>query len=416
MALKVVEQQFHSIEVTGADACITRPVVATCSLDRTVRIWHVHDRTSELVKQFMEEPFSIALHPGGYSMLVGFPDKLRLFTILMDDLKLTKELPVKGCTECRFSNGGHMFAAVSGNNIFIYATYNCDLIGTLRGHNGKVKSLFWSLDDALLTTAGFDGAVYQWKLKNFKRAKENVQKGCMYNCATATADSQRLYASSSDGKIKELEEVAGTGMQIIREFNTSCAILQLVLPPGGKTLYAGTDTGCIRAYKLPLSGEQQEVRCFSGAVTRLRLSHNDSLLYATSADGSLFVFEVKERDPVRSMAKRDQGEKMAYAEEVLLPKFDLDEKKQRILELEGQVRDVTLQNEYNMRLKDVAMAERIKELSDKHAAEAVEQARRYEALQQEKSERETKLMQEMQDSAQRQQANPDLNPQNTWSC
>ncbi len=28
---------------------------------------------------------------------------------------------------------------------------------------------------------------------------------------------------------------------------------------------------------------------------------------------------------------------MAYAEEVLLPKFDLDEKKQRILELEGQV-------------------------------------------------------------------------------
>jgi hypothetical protein len=44
-------------------------------------------RTSELVKQFMEEPFSVALHPGGYSVLVGFPDKLRLFTILMDNLK-----------------------------------------------------------------------------------------------------------------------------------------------------------------------------------------------------------------------------------------------------------------------------------------------------------------------------------------
>ncbi len=54
----------------------------------------------------------------------------------------------------------------------------------------------------------------------------------MYNCVTATADSQRLYASSSDGKIKELEEVAGTGMQITREFDTGCAILQLVLPPG----------------------------------------------------------------------------------------------------------------------------------------------------------------------------------------
>lgn len=81
-----------------------------------------------------------------------------------------------------------------------------------------------------------------------------------------------------------------------------------------------------------------------------------------------------------------------------------------------QVRDVTLQNEYNMRLKDVAMAERIKELSDKHAAEAEEQARRYETLQQKKSERESKLMQEMQESAHRQQATPDPNPQNTWFC
>ncbi|EIE19478.1 WD40 repeat-like protein, partial [Coccomyxa subellipsoidea C-169] len=348
MALKLVEQQYHCAEVTGADACVRRAVVATCSLDRTLRVWHVHDRTSELVKQFMEDPFSVALHPGGFSVLVGFPDKLRLFTILMDNLKLVKELPVKGCTECRFSNGGHLFAASSGNNIFIYTTYTCDLIGTLRGHNGKVKSLSWSTNDALLTTAGSDGAVYQWKLKNFKRAKENVLKGCLYNCAVATADSQRMYATSSDRKIKELEEIAGTGMQITREFDTGCMLVQLVLPPGGKTLYAGTDTGCIRAYKLPLSGENQEVRCFSSAVTRLRL---------------------------------DQGEKIAFADEVLLPKLDLDEKKLRIIELEGQVRDVTLQNEYNMRLKDVAMAERIKELSDTLAAASQEQQAQYDLLQ-----------------------------------
>lgn len=44
-------------------------------------------RASELVKQFMEEAHSVALHPGGYTLLVGFPDKLRVFTILMDNLK-----------------------------------------------------------------------------------------------------------------------------------------------------------------------------------------------------------------------------------------------------------------------------------------------------------------------------------------
>ncbi len=44
-------------------------------------------RTSELVKQFMDEAYSVALHPGGYTLLVGFPDKLCVFTILMDNLK-----------------------------------------------------------------------------------------------------------------------------------------------------------------------------------------------------------------------------------------------------------------------------------------------------------------------------------------
>lgn len=39
---------------------------------------------------------------------------------------------------------------------------------------------------------------------------------------------------------------------------------------------------------------------------------------------------------------RDQGERLAYAEEVLLPKADLDEKKQRIVELEGQANLIRL--------------------------------------------------------------------------
>lgn len=45
-----------------------------------------------------------------------------------------------------------------------------------RGHNGKVKSIFWSPDDSRLVSAGADGAVYEWKVKDVKREKENVLK------------------------------------------------------------------------------------------------------------------------------------------------------------------------------------------------------------------------------------------------
>ena len=59
-----------------------------------------------------------------------------------------------------------------------------------RGHNGKVRSLRWSDNDAHLVSCGTEGAVYEWKLKTFKRSRENVLKVhhrlCMHIEATCS--------------------------------------------------------------------------------------------------------------------------------------------------------------------------------------------------------------------------------------
>lgn len=72
-------------------------------------------------------------------VLVGFADKLRLMTVLMEDLRTIKEFGIKGCRECVFSTGGQFFAAVNGTTVSIYNTYTCENVGNLRGHNGKVR-------------------------------------------------------------------------------------------------------------------------------------------------------------------------------------------------------------------------------------------------------------------------------------
>ena len=64
-------------------------------------------------------------------------------------------------------------------------------------------------------------------------------------------------------------------------------------------MYAGTESGCIRCYRLPLTGEFQEYRCFSTAVLRLCMGSEGTLLFATSADGAIATFDAKERDPMR---------------------------------------------------------------------------------------------------------------------
>lgn len=57
----------------------------------------------ELYKEFAEEAYSIALHPSGLFILVGFSDKLRLMNLLIDDIRTFKEFTIRGCREVRLS-------------------------------------------------------------------------------------------------------------------------------------------------------------------------------------------------------------------------------------------------------------------------------------------------------------------------
>ena len=56
----------------------------------------------ELYREFAEEAYSIALHPSGLYILVGFSDKLRLMNLLIDDIRTFKEFTIRGCREVYF--------------------------------------------------------------------------------------------------------------------------------------------------------------------------------------------------------------------------------------------------------------------------------------------------------------------------
>lgn len=56
-------------------------------------------RTVDLCKEFQEEAFSVALHPTGLFILVGFSDKLRLMSLLLSDISILKEFTVRGCRQ-----------------------------------------------------------------------------------------------------------------------------------------------------------------------------------------------------------------------------------------------------------------------------------------------------------------------------
>ncbi|XP_021796068.1 cilia- and flagella-associated protein 57 isoform X4 [Papio anubis] len=353
----------HSAPITGLATCIRKPLIATCSLDRSIRIWNYETNTLELFKEYQEEAYSISLHPSGHFIVVGFADKLRLMNLLIDDIRSFKEYSVRGCRECSFSNGGHLFAAVSGNVIHVYTTTNLENISSLKGHTGKIRSIVWNADDSKLISGGTDGAVYEWNLSTGKRETECVLKSCSYNCVTVSPDAKIIFAVGSDHTLKEIADSS-----ILREISAfDVTYTTIVISHSGRMMFVGTSVGTIRAmkYPLPLQKEFNEYQAHAGPITKMLLTFDDQFLLTAAEDGCLFTWKVFDKDGRGIKREREVG----FAEEVLVTKTDMEEKAQVMLELKTRVEELKMENEYQLRLKDMNYSEKIKELTDKFIQE-----------------------------------------------
>ena len=152
----------HTGSVFGLGVCHRRPLFATCGTDRTVRVWNYSTRSLEMMKKFAEEALCLSFHPTGLMILVGFSDRLRLMYLMHNDIKSSHDIAIRGCRECCFSHGGHLFAAVNGNVVQVYSSVTFETLSHLKGHISKVRNIAWSANDTKIVTTAIDGHVCTW--------------------------------------------------------------------------------------------------------------------------------------------------------------------------------------------------------------------------------------------------------------
>ncbi|NXI39863.1 CFA57 protein, partial [Galbula dea] len=372
----------HSASITGLDISIWKPILATCSLDRSIRIWNYKMNTLELCKEYREEAYTVSLHPTGLFCLVGFSDKLRFISLLYEDMHVFKEFPVRKCRECSFSNGGHLFAAVSGNVIQIYSSITFENINSLKGHSGKIHAVKWSADDAKVVSCDTHGAVYEWNLLTGKRESESVLESCIYSSIALSSDAKIIFAVGSDQTLKEISKSS-----IQREVPAFDVVYTAVaVSHSGHMVFVGTSLGTIRAmkYPLPLTRDFNEYQAHAGAVTKMSLTNDDLFLLTASEDGSIFIWKVFDKGS--GILKHEK--QVEYAEEVLIMRTDIEEKNQAMLDLQIRVKDLQTENYYQLRLKDLYCNEKIKELKDNFTQEIVSLQNKHQILQAEKEKQE----------------------------
>ena len=203
----------HHLQITGMDVCMRKPLVVTCGLDRSIRVWNYHSHTVDVIRYFTEAPLSVAFHPSGLHIIAGFYDSLRLMNLLMGEIRSYKDFTIKGCREVRFSNGGQYFAAANAALIQVYATFTCDLIASIP-HKGKVTSLHWNADDTHIISSAMEGGVYTWSLADGKLQPSSKRLGkCNYSSVVGGADG-KIYLVGNDRKLKVIDPVSNESTQI----------------------------------------------------------------------------------------------------------------------------------------------------------------------------------------------------------
>ncbi|KAJ8263115.1 hypothetical protein COCON_G00155720 [Conger conger] len=371
-------ESFHSDTITGLSICYCKPIVATCSVDRSVRIWNFETNSLEVYKEFQEQAFSVALHPTGLFILVGFCDKLRLLNLLINDIRTFMEFNVRGCRECAFSNGGHLFAAANGTVIHIYSTITFENVRNLKGHNGKVRSIVWSDDDSRLVSCGMDGAVYEWNSLTSKRESECVLKTCMYTSIAVSPDAKIVFAVGTDCTLKEIQD-----HHILKDVPAvDVTYTAVAFSLSGRMLFTGTSSGTVRVMKYPLPTHKDwiEYQAHAAPITKMIITVDDQFLLTVAEDGCLLIWKIIDQE--RHGLKRDKA--IYYSEEILITKTDLEDKNQNMLELKTRVEELKVENQFQLRLKGMDHEKEVKEMTDKFIQEIESLKTKYQVLKAEK--------------------------------
>jgi WD40 repeat protein len=204
------------------DTCIKKNLVATCSSDKTVKIWSYSNAGGlnlEINQLFMDDALCVAFHPSGFNIVIGFPDGIRMMNIFKDSLVSYKNISnIKNCREIVFSNGGHLFACQNNNNVCVFKFYTADnpLNYVFKKHSGLIRRISWLADDTGFISIGWDQALFFWKLDQ-PEPVWTYKKGNTvdFNCLTSyKADKSEgpndknepfIYVTGNDKSIRELK-------------------------------------------------------------------------------------------------------------------------------------------------------------------------------------------------------------------
>jgi len=243
----------HTGAVTGVAFNGNSDLIASSSMDSTVRLWNTLTGTEVFQWQ-------------------GLTDRLRVVFNL---------------------EGTRVAASSSDGTIRIYDLITGNEIAVLSGHKGAVNCIRFSADGTLLASAGADRAVKIWDARTGQMLREVGTTREYYSAVNAVAFSPDglLLAVGGNDALVYLWEVR-SGVQIAR-FRDVHRINDLIFSPDGKALVTVGQSRSVMLYPYNLQGDRLAIfRANLGTFNTVAFSPNGSMVVAGNENGSIWLWSI----------------------------------------------------------------------------------------------------------------------------
>jgi hypothetical protein len=141
----------------------------------------------------------------------------------------------------------------------------------------------------------------------------------------------------------------------------------------------------VRAYPYPITGDFDDYPCFNSQISRMRFTADENFLVLTDEQGCMLLMEIKGKQDrfqrTNPSLYLELSVSQDWSDEVMVTRAELDECHSLEAELTTKVEELKLNNEYQLKLKDMNYAEKIKETTDKFIQEVELAKSKFEMLQ-----------------------------------
>lgn len=282
----------HASWVTSVDISAAGNLVASGSLDDTVRVWSPQrDEPIYNLSGHTRDVNAVAISPDGKTLVSGGDDcSIKVWYLPTGALQRTCTGHARDVNAIAIHPDGKLL--ISGGEdrtIRIWQLANGAPLRILPGVLSMIKTIAIAPDGKTFASGGRDNKIRLWSLQNLEQQRLFSGHVNAINALAYSPDGRYLASGSRDKTIKLWDLQSGSMVRNLADHTRD--VNAVVFAPDGKTLFSGSSDSSIRLWNVE-TGEVIDTFLGHGeSVNALAISADGKTLASGSADNTIRIWQ-----------------------------------------------------------------------------------------------------------------------------